>query len=72
MHYFIDPNTKDPYNGKIQILEDKDDVSMNNLMEIYFEKEWRPVCVQETIARQAADSACRQLGFTESKTLTPL
>ena len=45
---------------------------MNNLIEIYFEKEWRPVCVQETIARQAADSACRQLGFTESKTLTPL
>ena len=67
----IATNEKEPYNGQIQILE-ANDALMNNLLKIYFEKQWRPVCVHRTIARQAADSACRQLGFTESKTFKPL
>ena len=68
-HLFIDTTDENgPYNGQVQILE-ADDALMNNLLEIYFEKEWRPVCVHKTIAiEQAADSACRQLGYTESKT----
>ena len=48
----------EPYTGQVQ-LGGPD----NSILQIYLENAWRPVC-SSNLSQHAADTACRQLGYT--------
>lgn len=51
--------TDHPYLGQIRLLTD------DSILEIYLENSWRPICsTNSTLSQHAADTACRQLGYT--------
>ena len=51
------------YNGQVRRYSDGEKTQR---LDIYLEGEWRPICTNE-LPKFAADSACRQLGYTYSK-----
>ena len=51
------------YNGQVRKYNDGE---LTQRLDIYLEEEWRPICTNE-LPQFAADSACRQLGYTHSK-----
>ena len=50
------------YSGKVYKTKD---INHTERLDIYLEGEWRPICTKE-LTKLAADSACRQIGFTQS------
>ena len=55
---------KSVYNGQVGI---NYDISDHAILEIYFEGAWRPICIgsnNNELMRVVADSACRQMGYT--------
>lgn len=63
--YSIDPTliTTNPYNGQVRLIESQ--VHSSGLLEIYLHNQWGTVCAIN-FNDAAADSACRQLGYTSA------
>ena len=68
----IDPEaiTKDPYDGQVRLVGEDSSVS-SGLAEIYLNNEWGTVCY-EGMTKSAADSFCRQVGYTNSLSYMPV
>ena len=50
------------YSGKVYRTKD---INHTERLDIYLEDQWRPICTKK-LTKLAADSACRQMGFTQS------
>lgn len=61
--------TTNPYNGQVRLIDGG--IQSSGLLEIYLHKEWGTVCATE-FNDAAADSACRQLGYTEALNFTQI
>ena len=57
------------YSGSLRIQSEGGILSMGYL-QMYFEGEWRHIC-QDQMTVSAANSACRQLGYTSAEKFTP-
>ena len=58
-------NTNDPYNGQIYLYNDTTYLNSSGILYLYYDNEWLPVCAR-SFNQYAADSACRQLGYTNA------
>ena len=70
MYIFLhsDTSIKNYYNGQVRILNEQN----NDLLEMYLEQDWRPVCVNSSDVNQVfADCACRQMGYTYAESYRP-
>lgn len=61
--------TANPYNGQVRLIDGG--IQSSGWLEIYLHKEWGTVCATE-FNDAAADSACRQLGYTEALNFTQI
>ena len=57
-------NTDNPYNGQIYLSNDSY-LNSSGILYLYYDNEWLPVCAR-SFNQYAADSACRQLGYTNA------
>ena len=58
-------NTDDPYSGQIYLENDINYLNSSGILYLYYNNEWFPVCAR-SFNQYAADSACRQLGYTNA------
>ena len=58
-------NTDDPYVGQIYLSNDTSYFNSSGILYLYYDNEWLPVCAR-SFNQYAADSACRQLGYTNA------
>ena len=58
-------NTDDPYSGQIYLDNDINYFNSSGILYLYYNNEWLPVCAR-SFNQYAADSACRQLGYTNA------
>ena len=57
------------YSGSLRILSE-DGILSRGYLQMYLEGEWRHIC-QDQMTVGAANSACRQLGYTSAEKFTP-
>ena len=55
------------YNGEVFLKNDDNDLlGSSGILELRYKKKWYPVCVSGSLTQIAANTACRQLGYTGS------
>ena len=54
-----------PYNGQIYLYNDTTYLDSSGILYMYYDNELLPVCAR-SFNQHAADSACRQLGYTNA------
>ena len=54
-----------PYSGQIRLYNDTSYLKSSGILYLYYDNEWLPVCAR-SLKQNAADSACRQLGYTNA------
>ena len=58
-------NTDNPYSGQIYLYNDINYFNSSGILYLYYDNKWLPVCAR-SFNQYAADSACRQLGYTNA------
>ena len=58
-------NTDNPYSGQIYLYNKTSYLNSSGILYLYYDTKWLPVCA-ESFNQYAADSACRQLGYTNA------
>ena len=58
--------TDNPYDGQVHLVSGADIVKSDGTLEVYLNNNWRAVC-SEGLMEPAADSVCRQLGYTNAR-----
>ena len=58
-------NTDNPYIGQIYLYDDTSYLNSSGTLYLYYDNQWFPVCAR-SFNQYAADSACRQLGYTNA------
>lgn len=61
--------TANPYNGQVQLIGNG--VKSSGLVEIFLHNQWGTICGQH-FNEAAADSVCRQLGYTNAKNFSTI
>ena len=55
------------YNGEVFLKNDDNDLlGSSGILQLHYGNTWYPVCVSGHLTQTAADTACRQLGYTGS------
>ncbi len=61
--FAADTSSYKPYNGAVRLVEGNTGFNSSGFVEVYLHNEWGTVC---GMRNYDADSACRQLGYTEA------
>ena len=59
---------ENPYDGQVRLVSIVDGMKSAGTLEVYLNNNWRAVC-SEGFTDTAADSVCRQLGYTNTRGL---
>lgn len=57
--------TDSPYDTQVRLIQGGTNFTSSGFVEVYMNNRWGPVCNMD---KEAADTACRQLGYTEAST----
>ena len=60
---FLDESKLETYEGQVRLLNGS--YQSNGLLEVYLNKKWGTVCIEE-FTNLIADITCRQLGYTNA------